>query len=1276
MMLCTLLASAQKEGVRIVRDNWQQLQVEFTPGTLKTGVITLDGETFSTLAIEGYQQPLDNYGSPSLPTFSKLIEVPLGAEFEVTVSDAEYDTLASLEHRLMPVQLPRRKSDTTEQKLFINHDVYSWNAFVGQPNALVEAVGIARDRRLARLQFSPVRYNPVSGKVIVCRHATVTINYQNADKEASLEMFERYHTPAFNSGSHVMNNLYPKAVRTAAPTRLLIVAHSMFRGYLDEFVAWKRLKGFLTDVVYTDDPAVGSDTNTIAAYIASQYTNATLTSPAPTYLLLVGDVQQIPVFHQRTGSTAHVTDLYYTTWTTGDNIPDCYHGRFSAQTVAQLIPQIQKTLMYEQYTFSDPTFLDRAVMVAGVDRGNVGDAGYTYGDPTMDYAIINYVNGAHGWSQVMYFKNNTSIVPSGTNVTVNSSSSNMAATVRGYYNQGAGFINYTAHGGSTGWGTPSFGNSHVEQMTNHQKFGLMIGNCCQTNMFGESTCFGEALLRKNEYAGALGYIGGSDYTYWGEDFYWAVGVRTGIGPSMSMAYNSSNLGAYDHVFHTHGEDFSQWATTQGAINMMGNMSVQSSTSGIKLYYWEIYHLMGDPSVMPYMTQANTMTIVATSALPYGTATTLAVMAAPYAYVALTDTVTGTLIAAAYADGCGAATLPLPADLMVGTYILAASAPQYRTELRTFRIIPPDEAFPMVNIVASAPFVAGDTVALTLLVANLGDTIARNINIELASSSPHLTFSTTTVTLDSLAAGDSIELTARINVFVADGTPDNTFADLSTTVTWTGATLSAINTTNLRLYAPVLSLTFSPSYLSLLPGDSIHVTATLTNGGHAATRTDALTFVSATPLFTALPSSLSSPFSLGSGSDTSFTLTLYADSQLPQGVDIAVDYNFISLNGTLPVFIGQTYVETFEDSTTHIDGWFFPAAYPWAISDVQPYEGAYCLGSTQYMGHNDTSEVTLTFTTAMADSVSFHYRVSSEENYDKFRFYIDGIEKFVVSGEVEWSLATYPVTAGTHTLTFRYTKDYSVSNGSDRAWIDNLVLPHQAHFIEVTHYDFCTANSTISVEGHSIDISEPGIGGWSTTLPNGTVVFHEYEVHPTYNTSTEISACDSYLWKGEEYTASTVFIDTLSSAYGCDSIVQINLTVNHSSFGDTLHITTMANSYEWYGTVYTESGTYQQHFTNSLGCDSIVTIVLSLGGNQGIEENDYSEWMVEVYPNPTHGEIVFSAQVVEAIVYDMLGHEVLHRTDTQTLDLGSLPQGIYVLRLTLPGRTVIRRVVKQ
>ena len=62
---------------------------------------------------------------------------------------------------------------------------------------------------------------------------------------------------------------------------------------------------------------------------------------------------------------------------------------------------------------------------------------------------------------------------------------------------GVRFANYTAHCGSSGWSDPSFENSDVNGLQNNDRFGFMIGNCCQSNKFDDNVCFGEKILRSN-----------------------------------------------------------------------------------------------------------------------------------------------------------------------------------------------------------------------------------------------------------------------------------------------------------------------------------------------------------------------------------------------------------------------------------------------------------------------------------------------------------------------------------------------------------------------------------------------------------------------------------------------------------------------------------------------------------------------------------------------------------------------------------------------------------
>ena len=73
-------------------------------------------------------------------------------------------------------------------------------------------------------------------------------------------------------------------------------------------------------------------------------------------------------------------------------------------------------------------------------------------------------------------------------------------------------------------------------------------------------------------------------------------------------------------------------------------------------------------------------------------------------------------------------------------------------------------------------------------------------------------------------------------------------------------------------------------------------------------------------------------------------------------------------------------------------------------------------------------------------ISFMKKVSSESNYDFLKFYIDGQLQGEWSGEVSWSAETFLVNAGQHTFSWIYSKDASVSDGSDKAWIDYILFP--------------------------------------------------------------------------------------------------------------------------------------------------------------------------------------------------------------------------------------------
>ena len=100
---------------------------------------------------------------------------------------------------------------------------------------------------------------------------------------------------------------------------------------------------------------------------------------------------------------------------------------------------------------------------------------------------------------------------------------------------------------------------------------------------------------------------------------------------------------------------------------------------------------------------------------------------------------------------------------------------------------------------------------------------------------------------------------------------------------------------------------------------------------------------------------------------------------------------------------------------------------------------------------------------------------------------------------------------------------------------------------------------------------------------------------TVNYSTEnllaITTCDSFLFNGQFQTASGTYLDTFANAVGCDSFVTVQLTILHSTF-DTL-VQAVCDTFDLNGVSYTATGFYSQSYTAANGCDSVIVLDLTI-----------------------------------------------------------------------------------
>lgn len=85
--------------------------------------------------------------------------------------------------------------------------------------------------------------------------------------------------------------------------------------------------------------------------------------------------------------------------------------------------------------------------------------------------------------------------------------------------------------------------------------------------------------------------------------------------------------------------------------------------------------------------------------------------------------------------------------------------------------------------------------------------------------------------------------------------------------------------------------------------------------------------------------------------------------------------------------------------------------------------------------NQTSSITTTL--AGAGTLGFSWQVSSERDYDFLSFYINGELIAEISGSTPWQTLTYELDDATHVVEWRYSKDFSISEGEDAGWLDSV-----------------------------------------------------------------------------------------------------------------------------------------------------------------------------------------------------------------------------------------------
>lgn len=173
---------------------------------------------------------------------------------------------------------------------------------------------------------------------------------------------------------------------------------------------------------------------------------------------------------------------------------------------------------------------------------------------------------------------------------------------------------------------------------------------------------------------------------------------------------------------------------------------------------------------------------------------------------------------------------------------------------------------------------------------------------------------------------------------------------------------------------------------------------------------------------------------------------------------------------------------------------------------------------------------------------------------------------------------------TYSLTGMYTESYANTDGCDSTVVENVTILNTT-FSSISPI---VCDSYTSPSGKIFTSS----GSYADTLTNAagcdSIIGIQLQVNQSYLDTTSVTACDSAFnsISNQWITASGIYIDSLTSVSGCDSVWVTNATINLSAT-NAIQVTTCDSFTSPAGDTYFNSVVFTDTFNTSLGCDSVV-----------------------------------------------------------------------------------------
>ena len=1068
------------QGFSMTHKTRDGARISYQLGQFSLSQIEYRGEEMSEISINAISIPCDA-GLPNLPVDSRLIAIPQGAKATLNVVHAETQTFQNV--NIAPALRVQVENEEPDMNYVKDMKVYGKNAFFPE-NPFVIGESYIRGVNAVSVAITPFQYNPVTKELVVYTDVELSLSYEGGngqfgddrlrspywDPILAAELANYDQLPVIDYEARMQD--WIRNNREGYEYLIIIPNNDGFEEPAQRLKEYRMQQGILTEV-YRLDQIPASTTAEMKTWFHNAYNTWEI---APVAVLLFADhttnmSQGIPaeeIYHSSSYGNC-ITDNQYAD-VTGDKLPEMVFARLVAANATEAAMMADKQIEYE-YTNPnmDPNAYDVPITALGWQTERwfqlcsevVGGYLRVHGKNPLRVNCIYDGTPGSSWSS----NSNTSQVvdyfgPAGTNY-IPQTPSELGGWDGGTpdqivvaINQGTMLVQHRDHGLETGWGEPAFRNSHVAQLTNVGKMPFVFSINCLTGQFdlGSGPCFAEAFMRhtyNGQNAGAVGLICPTDvsYSFCNDALVW--GVYDQFDPSFMPTLPSNIAAIPGPVYENRGN----WRPAFGLVAgkyFLCESGWPYNTSSKEITY-QMFTSHCDAFLRLYTEVPQTMTVNHQNVQLAGL-NTFQITAPAGATIALTKGEGENLEIVAVAEGIGSAQdIEIPAQVPPTVLHLTVTGQNYLRYEADIDVIPAEGPYIIINSYelnnAAPQLNFGDETGFNLQLKNVGNSQAPAGTMTLSTDSEYITITSGTADFTSISSNQTIDLTEAFQFTVSDEVPNKTNVEFLITIT-SGDDVYE-NHIAMKAYAPVFEIgdvhireLTGNNNGRLDPGETARLKFGITNKGDANSRVAEVNFETSSPYLNLLTDPTVSITTIPAGESAFADFDVYvgaAPSGEPADYTVNVASGVYTDNREFTSLIGLN-VEDFELGTLDPSMWNNSATQPWSFSNENPYQGNFCLKSGA-IGNNAETAVILTYEVTENDSIAFYYKVSSENNYDKLFFYIDNQEKNNWSGNVNWTRAQYFVTAGTHTFTWKYKKDSSAASGSDCAWIDYVILPH-------------------------------------------------------------------------------------------------------------------------------------------------------------------------------------------------------------------------------------------